>query len=378
MIDYSVATQWNTKKTLDILSIFNENNRVSDIYGAITFNPIGHGRSPYAVPNIGKDEAKEHIKAIQDRGITFNYLLNGNFDSEKLKKQKFVDEVLRYLDEVVCGFKISFVTIAVPELVQIVNDKFPEIKVKLSTINNILSKEDLKRLEGLKFDKVTLGNDAPRNINRLKEMIEYSTTKDYELELMITETCLHKCSTRSIHYRKQTKASSDYSTDWYMNNCTVQRIMYPEEIFKTCWIRPENLDDYIELGITNFKISGRSKTPEWTKQCLEAYIRRKYEGNLLDILGTTPPRYEENSEHLFFIENQALDEFIDNHPMNCYDLDCSVCEYCKKTAINLFEKGQFKINKICGEYEVKNGSLQCKPASYTDELIGLVNAKKGL
>ena len=209
-------------------------------------------------------------------------------------------------------------------------------------------------------------------------MISYSKIKGIELELMISETCLHKCSFRSIHYRKQTETKSDFSTDWYMNNCTFLRIMNPEEIFKASWIRPENLEYYKKLGIRNFKISGRSKTPEWTRRCLQAYINRYYSGNIMDILGTTPPNFENNCEHLFSIDNRELDDFFNNHPLNCNRLNCKECGYCKETALNLFNKGAFKLNKILGEYSVINDKFSCLPGDYTKTLYKLLESKKGI
>lgn len=153
-----------------------------------------------------------------------------------------------------------------------------------------------------------------------------------------------------------------------MNNCILNRILHPEEFFKSCWIRPEDLKYYSDLGIDNFKISGRSKSPEWTKNCLLSYINGGYDGNIMEIFGTTPPNFS-SSKYLFYIDNKSLQPFMDHHPMNCYDNNCHECGYCEETAINLIKSGKFMLNKDCGEYKIVNGHIVCEPGNYTQNLM---------
>lgn len=377
MANYSVGTQWNYEKTEKLLTLVDSENVITDIYGALPNNLIGHGRSPYAVPNLTYEKAKRYIRMVQQKGITFNYLLNGYFDSIKLHDSVFVQNLLKFIETLVEDLQITFVTIARPELIRLVNREFPSLRVKLSTIHNTLSVEDLRSLEDLDFQKVTLGNDAPRNFPRLIELIHYTTQRGIEPENMISETCIFQCPTRSDHYYKLSKKDADFTTDWYMNNCTVRRIINPEEIFKACWIRPEDLDQYINLGLKNFKISGRDKSPEWTEKCLTAYFARKYSGNLMDILGTTPPDFESRAEHLYYIDNDSLDNFLAKHPKDCYDLSCDSCNYCLEAAINLYSDGRFRINPICGTYQIKDGKFICEPGPYTEGLLKSLKENRG-
>lgn len=374
---YSVGTQWDSDRLKELVELNNENNQIHDIYGALPFSPIGHGRTPTVVPPVTNEEAKEHIGLTQRMGITFNYLLNGSFVPKNLKKDTFRTEVLKYIEYLVKEFGIRFVTIAVPELIELVNDYFPELQVKVSTIYNILSKEDLLNLKGLKFQKVTLGNDAPRNFSKLKELLAYGQKSQIELEMMISETCIYQCPTRQQHYRKLTLKDVDFSVDWYMNNCTLSRLFNPVELFKACWVRPEDLAVYTELGLQNFKISGRTKPFEWTKKCLSAYFAGEHSGNLWEILGTCPPDYEENAENLFYIENSALENFLDDHPKECLDLDCKECRYCHNTAIRLFREGNFRIHPICGSYDIVDDQFLCNLGPYTEKIFKSVKSNKG-
>jgi len=307
---------------------------------------------------------------------SFSYLFNGAFDKNKLLDGVFAEAVTEYVRRVIEELEVSYVTVAVPELVEIINKYYPQVSVKISTIYNVLTVEDLKKLEGLKINRVTLGNDAPRRPKELQEMLRYCRGKGYDLELLITETCLYQCKTRYEHYHTQTEDTSHLSTDWYMNNCILTRILNPEEFLKACWIRPEDIAYYRNLGITNFKISGRSKSPQWTKRCLSAYIKGSYDGNVMELFGTTPPKFEDNSEHLFSIDNKALQLYFDNHPMNCDERSCKECGYCKESVVRLFKSGGLTLNKICGDYEIAEDRLCCKPGPYTRKLMKLVEDKE--
>lgn len=370
---YSIATQWDTEAMLDIIHMFNAQHKLNDIYGSLSHSIIGHGRSSNAVPNVDFDSAKRHIRAIQKEGIIFNYLFNGAFDSQKLREPKFYSSTLEYLKRVIEDLEIQYVTIAVPELIEIVNSLFPHVFIKVSTIFNVLSIDDLKKLDGLKFNRVALGNDAPRNPKRIQEMLGYCQGHNFDLELMITETCIYQCKTRSAHYRSFNDKSKN-TTDLYMNNCILKRILYPEEFLKSCWIRPEDINFYCGLGIDNFKISGRSKSSQWTKRSLSAYINGYYDGNIMEVFGTTPPGFN-NNEPLLFLDNKSLQAFINHHPMNCYDSDCQECGYCETTAIELIKSGQLVLNKKCGEYKVIEGHVVCDPGPYTQKLMRISGIK---
>lgn len=364
---YSVATQWDTDAMVDMIHMFNDQHKLNDIYGSLSHSIIGHGRSSNAVPNIDFASAKKHISAIQKEGITFNYLFNGAFDSQKLHDPIFYNSTVEYLKRVIEELEIRYVTIAVPELIELVNSLYPHVFIKVSTIFNILSVRDLKKLDGKKFNRVAMGNDAPRNPKRIQEMLKYCQGRNFDLEIMITETCIYQCKTRSAHYKSFNEKSNN-GADLFMNNCILNRILHPEEFFKSCWIRPEDLKYYSDLGIDNFKISGRSKSPEWTKNCLLSYINGGYDGNIMEIFGTTPPNFS-SSKYLFYIDNKSLQPFMDHHPMNCYDNNCHECGYCEETAINLIKSGKFMLNKDCGEYKIVNGHIVCEPGNYTQNLM---------
>ena len=132
MIDFSVATQWDLSGTIELLDCFDEETQINNLYGSLAFSPVGHGRSPYSVPNVTEEHVKHFIKIIESKQINFNYLLNGNFEVEKLKDNDFRRSILDYLDLLFNNYGIRYVTVAVPELVEIINAYYPEVSIKIS------------------------------------------------------------------------------------------------------------------------------------------------------------------------------------------------------------------------------------------------------
>lgn len=156
--------------------------------------------------------------------------------------------------------------------------------------------------------------------------------------------------------------------DYCIINCTMQKISEPEQLIRSRWIRPEDLGRYEALGYQKFKISGRRMSTTWLSRATAAYAQRRYDGNLADLLnGVTPgvdpdirsPQYETllsgaeflQAEKLValgqffpvtpFIDNRALDGFLDYFEgQDCVTgcADCTYCEAVAKRAVHMDEQ----------------------------------------
>jgi len=62
------------------------------------------------------------------------------------------------------------------------------------------------------------------------------------------------------------------------------RLRDPSQLIRSAWIRPEDLRHYEEIGIHDFKLSGRTKTVAWILKCMRAYAKRSFKSNT-DIAG---------------------------------------------------------------------------------------------
>ena len=125
------------------------------------------------------------------------------------------------------------------------------------------------------------------------------------------------------------------------------------------FIRPEDVHFYEEIGVRNFKITGRTKPLGWLEMVLSSYWKHSHEGNLLQLLATDPFL---GLDQLFYVENKALDTFLMDFPFDKYDDEE---EYCKKWVSNLFLSHQLystcenivPITKDGTVYKVTTGSV---------------------
>ena len=146
-------------------------------------------------------------------------------------------------------------------------------------------------------------------------------------------------------------------------NCTLKKFTDPVEIIKARWIRPEDLWAYEEIGYTNFKVVERFKKTGVLLSTVQAYEKRSFDGNLIDILTLTNPdvylnpnlEYFNKPEHVnvplitqvsglmdfalkdfIFIDNKKFEGFIEffRNSESCRNLDCRKCGFCRDT----FEK----------------------------------------
>jgi collagenase-like PrtC family protease len=138
--------------------------------------------------------------------------------------------------------------------------------------------------------------------------------------------------------------------DYCVLRCTLDRLCDISQIIKCRWVRPEDIHFYEEIGIDMFKISGRSMPSEKILHAATAYSSRHYQGNLYDIMNVITPKLGFISSALpggqnniigalpkFYIDNQALEGFIDFfRKQNCLS-GCSHCDYCQRIASKVIQ-----------------------------------------
>jgi collagenase-like PrtC family protease len=116
--------------------------------------------------------------------------------------------------------------------------------------------------------------------------------------------------------------------DAYCNlGCREQQIKEKFEIISSQWIRPEDTGYYEEIGINKLQLLGSNMDKNGIIKVIQAYSRRSYSGNLAELFpgkNTLKPD--------IFINNCALDKFINYFlEERCLGL-CAECGYCKDTA----------------------------------------------
>ena len=96
----------------------------------------------------------------------------------------------------------------------------------------------------------------------------------------------------------------------------------PERIFQSPFIRPEDVDR-LDPGISFVKLGGRTLGPAFLQRVIDAYIRRRYHGNLLDLLDTL-----EALAPVIHVAGDALPDDFHDRMCACPD-NCRACGYCR-------------------------------------------------
>jgi hypothetical protein len=110
----------------------------------------------------------------------------------------------------------------------------------------------------------------------------------------------------------------------------LRRLENPGEFLRARFIRPEDTGRYEDAGIDLLKISGRGRSATWLLRAAAAYARRRYDGNLVDIVDLSLWRGPDGVVPDVTIDNRALVGFLEAvAPIDCVHacgLSCSVCD----------------------------------------------------
>lgn len=348
----TIPCHWN-KETID--EIVKQNKEINgfqvvEVYGVLSDGGlIGHGRSRESVPQISRKEACDFRFYLQKQGLDFTYLLNAPFQSRDDKQRTELDEYLKWI---INDLRPDAITISSLELMKLVREINSEIPIHISTIAGVKNAIDLEKYLSFKPDRLVPHHDCGKDFIALKELIKMTNKHNIDMELLSTESCLRKCPNREKHYKYLAQKTEDGS---FHTTCNIQKIENPTEFLLSGGvIRPEDVNFYEKLGVRYFKISGRSKPANWLPEVVKAYQSRNYDGNLIRLLGIDPKLEAEN---WIYIDNKALDGFIESYPINNNYQD--ELNYCDKWMIKLFRDGKFHLNDG-SEYVVENEHLVLK------------------
>lgn len=204
------------------------------------------------------------------------------------------------------------------------------------------------------------------------------------VKLLCTTPCLFKCSDLYYHMNLSSLRDSSLQNSLKVqgkfishtaSRCQRRRLEKIEEYIKSPWIRPEDIPLYNNIGIYNFKLDGRDKTEEYNISVMEAYMKGKYEGNLLYLM---QHYYPKNREELFEIDNKKVNDlgwklgvYLDNTKMegflnffykenNLCSKGCQECNYCNQWAektIDIMKNNTESYLNILIKVEEKNLSF---------------------
>lgn len=344
MLNLSIPCNWDNKEMLDILDI-NVDNRVivNEIYGTIATDTLPHGRINSVVEKVNRDKALKFKQILDEKGVNFAYLLNAPI------YQKNFSDIQKDLEWIFGEFKPNSITVTSLELMKQIRNYYNDVKINISTIAGIKKIEDIKKFEDIEPRKIVLHHDVNRNFKDLEKIIDYAKKNNIIIELMVNESCLRRCSKRSEHYSSISTGMDDHNYHIWCNNAKVKN---PYNLLLANFILPQHIKYYADLGIKNFKITGRSKPHGWLYEVVKAYLNQNYSGNLMRLYATDPKL---EVEKWIYLECSALSNFIHEFPKT--ELVKDEIKFCKDYINKLYENNHYIISSDFVKNVMKDGQL---------------------
>lgn len=303
MMEFSVPYNNDLETLQEILKLKQVGeNRIREIYLSGPQEYAGSGR---ITTELGMSQFSEVVRQIHDHGIRVNLLLNATCAGGDWYSPESLNAQMEYLAHAHLELGVEAVTIANPLYISQVRSGFPDLEISASVLGDI---DCVQR--AVIFSQAGASVITPDvNVNRNLEMLHaIRKAGGAELKLMVNEGCLYKCPFRKFHFNYISHKSKDLGPvedDYFFGNCT--RLTYgdPSQIFRSCWIRPEDMAKYAGVS-TYFKIVGRTRPKSFLVRTVRAYMQQAWEGNLLEILCSSLNQYAlEYGAHL---DNRSLDE----------------------------------------------------------------------
>lgn len=364
----SVAANWD----MELLEGLAEIPAVTSIYAKLPFDIVGGGRAGTVVPFVDWDAAVAYIGAAHARELSFCYLINapclGNLEQTPEGKK----QILRFIGQLV-DIGVDSVSIANLAVLALVRRNFPDLAVRGSVLSWPTNLSRLRFQEALGVDPLIIPYSEFNRDFRMLARIRAGLSCN--MQLFVNVACIYNCHYLAEHAGSVGHASQSpengrqpsFFLDFYLWQCTRRRLLHPELLLMSRWIRPEDLHVYEAMGFEEFKIIDRSRSTPWLLRATRAYADRRYDGNLLDILSLEmlgdpagfhsdiEEQVRERMRHYTKEERQimlrmlklrrrllALDLSIDNAELTefldgfqnicCAETYCEDCRYCHRYA----------------------------------------------
>ncbi|MDD4793844.1 MAG: U32 family peptidase [Dehalococcoidales bacterium] len=334
-IEFSIPYNGNLASLPVLFDLNNiNNNAIREVYLA---GPQEFSAAARIMPKMELPELISIINEIHAHGIRVNLLLNAVCEGSAWYNPDEIKKKMQYIGMLHKEHGVEAVTVANPLYIKEIKDRYPDIEISASVLSIIDSVERAVYFHDMGADVIVPDKCINRDLETLKQIKDATNA---EVKIMVNSGCLYKCPFERFHAafvsHKSVETFDHHDTynaqEIFFKNCSELVNKNRALIFKSSWIRPEDLCKY--AGITNyFKISGRSH-PKWA-DISRAYLEESWNGNLLELMDASL-RFL-NAHQSIYIDNKELDryQFFD-HVTNC-GRNCKACNYCEELASKVIQ-----------------------------------------
>jgi collagenase-like PrtC family protease len=324
----------NDPETLDALLAMKERggNVVREVYLAVPEGIVGSGR---VGRTVSTDEFLTVVTRIHAAGVRVDMTMNSTCDGSDWYDNATVRQQVGFVRAMHEEHGVEAVTLANPFFIENVRAACPDIEISASVLADIDCFSRAKAYANAGADVMTVDVSINRDLKLLRQITQ---KLGIELKLMLNEGCLNKCPYRKFHMNlisHRSKETSDEGTGFSFACGEITRDD-PGQIFKSNWIRPEDLRRYAEIT-RFFKVVGRDMLKSKVLRCVKAYLDEGYDGNLFDLLCSSIGYY--GIEYSAHIDNKALDTTSFFKRTSTCNRHCHSCDYCEELAAKLLGYG---------------------------------------
>jgi len=303
-------------------------SKIVETFGQLAPDTVfGSCRSPGSLPKVDRRKLEKYIRYCNDKGIEFNYVINATcMSNEELTKSGY--QKIKDFFGMLEGIGVRWVTISLPSLMEIVKYTAPNLKIKASTVCQINSPYKAEFYEEHGIKRIVLDEDINREFSTLKCIRKVYTG---DLEIIINSFCVNDCPYKMFHYNSFSHSHINKDECSYFSSRCRYLHIGAGNYMKLNWIRPEDIHYYHDIGISYFKMQGRTNVYSGDPaKAVTHYIEEHYDGDLISLLelfSSDKPLTLAGCE----IDNSKLDGFFEkfvNDPCFCTKV-CSECGYCK-------------------------------------------------
>ncbi len=309
-----------------IVEDYREN--ISEVYFALPGQ--ASGRSPVCESTasdfqISAAAMLDELEAISEMGVPLTLLMNAACYGDEAISDVFADRIRRMLDGLYGHLRITAVTTTSPFVAETVKAHARGLETRASVNMRIGSVAGMEYLAYC-FDGYYLKREYNRDPAQIEVMKRWCDVHGKKLYLLANSGCLRDCSAQTFHDNlvaheagvkglpSQPRKFPVPCWDFLSKEENAHRFLC------NSWIRPEDVHRY-ERWFSEVKLATRCNPNP--RRIIDAYVRGKFRGNLLDI-------FEPNYSSLYpqsFLDNALIpDDWFDR--VSACDKNCHRCNYC--------------------------------------------------
>lgn len=178
-------------------------------------------------------------------------------------------------------------------------------------------------------------NRVPEKLAALSKALK-NHLPDIRIELLANEGCIYQCPFKPSHDAHIALSNTGLAgeTTCRMNQnlgCGAYFDVHPHTFLKSPFIRPEDMHHY-KAAADGIKLCGRTRGVEFLKRCISAYVKKRFNGNLLDLMDAPEPLARQ-----WHIDNPGLGDRFFTTLTSCTKA-CKTCRICFEIFNNVSRK----------------------------------------